>query len=84
MTFFEKREAELEPIVITDVEQIATLPWFGNHAADAMLFRKIDAFVRQQTNREVQRRALYLSALHGMGIDEPVTDEGLEAYLNDN
>lgn len=74
------RAAEIAAISLTDPEQISKLPWVGNYAADAHLFDKCDAFAHTLSNREQRRRAVYLTTLHGMGIDEPISDEGLDFF----
>lgn len=68
-------------MAITSAEQIAELTWIGNHASDSATFGECDAFIKASADREAQRRALYLMVLHGMGIDEPVTDAILDEYL---
>jgi hypothetical protein len=77
------RQAQVDAIALTDPEQIATLPWIGNHAADYCLFDKIEQFIRYQLHdQEKKRRALHLMALYGMGIDQPVSDDDLALVVD--
>lgn len=68
-------------IQITNTKQIANLPWKGNHASDCWLFNSCEAFIKSLSDREEQKRALHLMALHGMGVDKPVSDKALDEYL---
>lgn len=68
---------------ITDPEQIANLPWHGNHASDSGLFKAVDQYILSEPDREKQKRALFLSGLHGMGIEDPVDDADFEEWLLD-
>jgi hypothetical protein len=78
--YFQGRNA-LSATVITSPEQIAKLPWHGNHASDCGLFEAVDKYVHSLKDKKQQKRALYLMCLHGMGIDEPVSNAGLAEYL---
>jgi hypothetical protein len=69
---------------ITTPADIATLGWVGNYAADWERFKAVDDYIRHPSRLfEEQREALYLMSLHGVGIDEPVTDAELKNYVQD-
>jgi len=68
-------------IELTSPDQIPTLPWVGNHAFDCALFEKCQELLMTLTDREEQRRCVHLTTLHGMGIDESVSDEDLDFCL---
>jgi hypothetical protein len=76
-----QHEAELASINLTSISQIASLPWVGNHAFDYCLFKKCNLLLASLTDREEQRECVHLTTLHGMGIDEPVSDEELDECL---
>lgn len=70
---------------ITNANEIKALPWAGNHFSDWHLFEACHAYVvAESTSTEEKKKALYEMGLHGMGIDEEVTDETLEQYLADS
>lgn len=75
----------MEQPVITSVEDIAKLPWVGCHGLDYLNFEAVDAFVATLSDREEQKEALHLMAVHGMGWnpnDRP-TDVDLDCYLEE-
>lgn len=64
-------------------EDIALLPWAGNHAWDMFLFERVEHYVKQELkDKAQQKKALDLMSLHGMGIESNCTDEQLADYLN--
>jgi hypothetical protein len=67
---------------IARAEDIAFLPWHGNHASDNGLFQACEKFVRSTSDKEQQKLAIHNFVLYGMGEDEPlITDKQLEDYL---
>lgn len=61
--------------------QVEFLPWAGNHYSDMNLFNLIDNFVKDSTDKEQQKLALYNMSKFGMGMEGEVTDEDLEEYI---
>jgi hypothetical protein len=71
---------------LSSAEDVATLPWAGNHASDSLLFRACNALIHKLADAGDTAgaiRALHLMGLHGMGIDDPTTEEDLEMYLSE-
>jgi predicted nucleic acid-binding Zn-ribbon protein len=67
---------------INHPSDITNLGWVGNYAGDERRFAAVDAYVRDPARTPAeQKEALYLMTLHGMGIDEPISDEDLRQYL---
>jgi predicted nucleic acid-binding Zn-ribbon protein len=67
---------------INHPSDITNLGWVGNYAGDALRFAAVDAYVRDSARTPAeQKEALYLMTLHGMGIDEPISDDDLRQYL---
>lgn len=70
--------------VVTHSSQIKDLPWVGVHSADSQLFQAVDAYVRlESTPVDEKRAALNEMSIHGMDMDEPISDADFDAYLND-
>lgn len=67
--------------MINRTEDIAALPWHGNHYSDVGLFSACNKFILQLTDREEQKTALHAMAKYGMGIDQPVADADLDEFL---
>lgn len=66
---------------ITTPADVEHLGWVGNHFSDHERFQAVETWVRAQTDREAQKRALSEMTKHGMGIDAPMTDDELDDYL---
>lgn len=70
--YVKKRAALMAKTNLTAPEQIADLPWDGNHASDMPLFERCEAFkktLKGNVNRAARKQVDKLVALHGMGID---------------
>lgn len=69
---------------LTSPDQIPSLPWAGNYFSDSELFRYIAAYILNRANpMHLRQRALYLMVLHGMGEDEPISEDELAQYEQD-
>lgn len=74
------------PIIFTNIEQIKSHTFVGNHASDAHAFNAIDSFV-QSTQTSIADKAEALRQMQdrgmGCGRSEDLTDEQfVEAYLD--
>jgi len=70
--------------VLTTAEDVATMPWAGNHASDSLLFRACERLIQQLADSGDMAgacRALHLMGLHGMGIDGPTTEKDVQIFL---
>jgi hypothetical protein len=65
-------------------EDIAKLPWQGNHASDMGLFTACEKLIRRLPDREQQKQAFAATAKYGMGYDGPVSDAELDDFLEEN
>ncbi len=72
-----------DSLTLNIVKDIEKLPWMGNHYSDSELFKLCDRFIVSRTNREAQKQALYRVGKYGMGLNDIITDEMLDAYLAD-
>ena len=54
-------------IEIIEPDDIAALPWAGNFADDAPLFRMVDAYILREPDLAKRQRAEELVNWHGMG-----------------
>jgi hypothetical protein len=81
--FMRARQAQIDAISLTRIDQIPELPWGGNFWVDNPLFKKCDAFVRTLPTREERIQAEILVSWHGMG--EEMEDDGSDPldYLDD-
>jgi hypothetical protein len=63
--------------------EIRNLPWVGNHASDSRIFHQIDEYIyHPMTSVEERISALTEMSKYGMGMDEKVTLQELESYLD--
>lgn len=71
-------------MAITHSSQIASLPWVGCHAFDMKNFEQCNEYIKQayqQGNKEEAKLAIYEMGLHGMGIDDEVTDAEMASLV---
>jgi hypothetical protein len=54
---------------VKTLDDIVTLGWEGNYAADAGRFQAVNDYIMHQTNRDLRREASRLSSYYGMGQD---------------
>jgi hypothetical protein len=54
---------------IKNPEDIKTLPWLGNYAADAWLFDLIEEFIMKEPDLHRRQLADQLASEYGMGIE---------------
>jgi hypothetical protein len=62
------------------------MPWAGNHASDSLLFQACTGLIKRLVDANDMAgacRALHLMGLHGMGIEDPVTEEDVQMFLAD-
>lgn len=76
-----RTRAWADTLTLNAPEDIAKLPWWGNHYSDSELFSLIERYVLKLTDREQQKQALYFMCLHGMGIETNTTDAELDSTL---
>ena len=53
-------------------DDIARLPWAGNYADDAPLFRAVQEYINREPELKKRQRAAELASWHGCG--ERITD----------
>lgn len=81
--YFDERDA-LADQQINCPEDIAKLPWHGNHASDMGLFTACEKLILRLTDREEQKKALLAMAKYGTGEDDLIgidIDAELDNFL---
>jgi len=70
-------------LVVTHYDQIKSLPWVGCAAFDMGNFKACDTYmVLPTTTLDDVCHAMYEMSVHGMGIDDPVTEDMARHYLD--
>ena len=69
-------------IEFNSIDEIKKHEWAGNHYNDCRAFMAVEQFVRDNSDIEQQREALYIMGSKAMGIHEPVTNSQIQEYLN--
>jgi len=80
--FDANRTAECRAVRLDTPDDIAKLPWYGNHAFDVELFTRCDELIRRLAAADDMAgaaRAIRLMCRHGMGMEEGADDADLVA-----